>query len=83
MNRAERRAMARAARKGHGFDCGCSGLGHFVGSLKCSCGYFVPVDVWMPTSAGVGETRFMGGSCPLCDAEAEGWVEVVAVEGAH
>jgi hypothetical protein len=75
--------MARAARKGHGFDCGCSGLGHFVGSLPCECGYFVAVDAWMPTSARVGEARQMGTACPLCDGDAEGWVQVVEVEGAH
>jgi len=74
MNRADRRAEARASR-GHGLNCECEHLGLFVVTAKCSsCGAEQSREWWVPTSGQVGDSRECGFNCtePGCDAEVEG-----------
>jgi hypothetical protein len=81
MNRQQRRAAARGARRGRGPDCGCSHCAIREAVGQCGdCGqpsaFVVPP---MPTSQGVGESAPMGWMCAQCGGEVEGVGTVVEV----
>lgn len=78
MNRQERRAFRKAHKGKHGLACGCSGMVRLSTVLLCpDCSEEIPVDVWMPSSGLVGDTRDVGTWCPACDSSVEGLALIV------